>query len=160
MTEQIREVYSLLIPIAGAKLMVPRTAVREVLGYSPPRDCPEDAPEWFLGMVGWEDDRAPLVSLEAALGRGVPETGRRTRITYLHALQGKLNPPVIALLTQGYPYLVRVTEGVLSTFDEPDFPDDAPILTQMKMANERPLVPDLDRLEDWLIDLVPAPVTE
>lgn len=154
---EVREVYSMLIPLAGFKLILPRTAVREVMGYTPPRDCPEDAPEWFLGMVGWEGRQAPLISVEAACGRGVPETGRRSRITYLHALKGELDPAVFGIVTQGYPYLVRVTDGVLQGVDDPDYREGSPILAQMRMANERPFVPDLETLEDWLCAVVPEP---
>jgi len=157
MAEQhIDDVYSLLVPISGAKLIIPRTAVSEVMGYSPPHNRPAAAPEWFMGMVRWERTEVPLVCFEAACGRGIPETSSRTRITYFHALKGWLNPPIIAIMTQGYPYLVRVTEGVLGPGPKPDVPEHAPVITQIRMANERPLVPDLESLEERLREYMPA----
>lgn len=155
MTERIEDVYSLLVPISGGKLIVPRSAVREVMGYSLPHGRPDNAPEWFMGMVRWERQSVPLVCFEAACGRGIPESSSRTRITYFHALKGWLNPPVIAIMTQGYPYLVRVTEGVVKAGSRPDMPERAPVVTQIHMANERPLVPDLESIEERLREYLP-----
>ncbi|MCP1728412.1 chemosensory pili system protein ChpC [Natronospira proteinivora] len=157
MAEQpIKDVYSLLVPISGGKLIVPRTAVSEVMGYTPPHSRPDNAPEWFLGMVRWERSEVPLICFEAACGRGIPESSSRTRITYFHALKGRLNPPIIALMTQGYPYLVRVTEGVLSPSEKPEELEHAPVIARIRMANERPLVPDMESLEERIREFLPA----
>lgn len=155
MSERIEDVYSLLVPISGNKLIVPRTAVSEVMGYSPPHGRPDNAPEWFMGMVRWDRQEVPLICFEAACGKGIPESSSRTRITYFHALKGWLNPPIMAIMTQGYPYLVRVTEGVLSAGGDPGLPERAPVITQIRMANERPLVPDLESLEERLREYLP-----
>ena len=48
MTERIAEVYSLLIPLADARLLVPRACVAEVIGYQTPTPM-ENAPPWYLG---------------------------------------------------------------------------------------------------------------
>jgi chemosensory pili system protein ChpC len=160
MSDALQEVYSLLIPISGAKLIVPRTAVAEVMGYMPPSNRPRNVPSWFLGMVRWGEHEVPLVSFEAACGHGVPDSSSRSRITYFHALKGELNPPVLALLTQGYPYLVRVTDGVLSSLPESDLPEDAPALAHFRMANERPIIPDLEDIEARLLQYLPARTAE
>jgi chemosensory pili system protein ChpC len=160
MNDKLREVYSLLIPISRAKLIVPRTAVAEVMGYMPPRNRPKNVPAWFLGMVRWGDEEVPLVSFEATCGNAVPESSSRSRITYFHALQGDLDPPVLAMLTQGYPYLVRVTDGVLSELTDSELPEDAPALAHFRMANERPIIPDLAEIERRLLTHLPVRSTE
>ena len=48
MSERIAEVYSLLIPLADSRLLVPRACVAEVIGYQSPSPM-ESAPPWYLG---------------------------------------------------------------------------------------------------------------
>lgn len=148
--QPIREVYSLLMPIQDGRLVIPRAAVAEVMGYSKPKERPEDAPDFLLGYIEWQEQRIPLVSFEAARGKPVPELGRRTRIAVVFGIAGRLNPDVFAVVTQGYPYLVRVNENVLKP--EPMEDDDALILARVRMANEKPYIPNLEELENRIAD--------
>lgn len=150
--QPVREVYSLLMPVQDGRIIVPRAAVAEVMGYSRPKERPEGAPEFLLGFVEWQGQRIPLVSFEAARGRGVPEKNRRARIAIVFGLAGRLDPNVFAVVTQGYPYLVRVNENVLH--NEPMETADPLILARVRMANERPFVPDLEKLETLIADVL------
>lgn len=143
--QPVREVYSLLMPVYGGRIIVPRAAVAEVMGYSKPKDRPEDAPAFVLGFVEWQNQRIPLVSFEAARGGDVPELGRRTRIAVVFGIADRLKPNVFAVVTQGYPYLVRVNENVLHS--EAMETEEPLVLARVRMANEKPFVPDLEKLE-------------
>lgn len=143
--QPVREVYSLLMPVHGGRIIVPRAAVAEVMGYSKPKDRPEGAPAFVLGFVEWQNQRIPLVSFEAARGGDVPELGRRTRIAVVFGIADRLKPNVFAVVTQGYPYLVRVNENVLHS--EAVETEEPLILARVRMANEKPFVPDLEKLE-------------
>lgn len=143
--QPVREVYSLLMPVSGGRVILPRAAIAEVTGYIRPKDRPEDAPAFVLGFIDWQDQRIPLVSFEAACGQPVPELGRRTRIAVVFGIAGRLNPNVFAVVTQGYPYLVRVNENVLQ--HEPIETDEPLVLARVRMANEKPYIPDLEKLE-------------
>lgn len=145
----LQEVYSSLLPTKGGRLILPRSSIAEVMGYSKPRNRPEDAPEWLLGMIVWQGQEIPLISFEAAAGQELPDIGRRSRITVIYAIGGKLSPSVFAIATQGYPYLVRVNPNVLHLETEGE--TGGPILARLRMANERPVVPDLELLEDMLV---------
>lgn len=146
----LQEVYSQLLPISGGRLILPRTSVVEVMGYAKPKNRPDDAPDWLLGMINWQGQEIPLISFEGAAGQAVPERGRRARITVLYAIGGKLQPSVFAVLTQGYPYLVRVNPAVLQI--EGEVEPGTPVLVKLRMANERPFIPDLEMLEDMLVE--------
>ena len=154
MAEQLQEVYSLLIPVTGAKLIVPRVSVAEVTGFLRPKPV-RNAPEWLMGLINWQGQEIPLVSFEGLCGRKVPERANRTRIAVTHAIGEQLNPPVIAILTQGYPYLVRVNPAVLSVDTENDFGTDGPVLNRVRMANERPFIPDLEAIEEKILEVMP-----
>ena len=156
--QPVREVYSLLMPVQGGRIIVPRAAVAEVMGYSRPKNRPENAPDFVLGFVEWQGQKIPLVSYEAARGQGVPELGRRTRVAVVFGMAGHLDPDVFAVVTQGYPYLVRVNENVLHS-EEMDS-NEPLVLARVRMANEKPLIPDFEKLEVLIAEALGIAVNE
>ena len=52
-----------------------------------------------------------------------------------------------AVLTQGFPQLVRLSPDVVHADDSRSFGERSPVLCQVRMVNEYPLVPDFERLE-------------
>ena len=64
-----------------------------------------------------------------------------------HALAMRLAGGVFGVLSQGFPQLVRVSADVLRAETEQRYPERAPVLCQIRMLNDTPLVPDLERLE-------------
>jgi chemosensory pili system protein ChpC len=154
MAQALEEVYSLLIPFAGGKLILPRLSVAEVMGYTRPRPV-RGAPAWLLGLINWQGQEIPLISFEGLCSRKIPERVNRTRIAIMYTISGHMDPPVFALMTQGYPYLVRVNATVLSVDPENAFSEDSPVLNRLRMANERPVIPDLEAIEDKLLEAMP-----
>lgn len=144
-----QELYSLLVPLAGERLIVPRACVAEVVRYSAP-DHEMGAHEWMLGTVNWNGRQLPVVSFEGALGKDVPEIGSRTRIVVFYSSTGQLKTGYFGVLTQGFPQLVRVNKDVLKLHTTDGWPKDAPVLCRVKMINEFPLIPDLEKLEAML----------
>jgi chemosensory pili system protein ChpC len=151
MTERIAEVYSLLIPLADSRLLVPRACVAEVIGYQMPSPM-DGAPSWYLGVVNWNARTVPLVSFEGASGQVVPPASGRSRIVVFHALAGKAESGFIGIVSQGFPQLVRVSNDVVRPDNSRSFPDRIPVLCQVRMLNETPLIPDLERLESMIAD--------
>jgi chemosensory pili system protein ChpC len=152
--QQLAEVYSLLVPFGGGKLILPRVAVAEVTGFLRPKAV-RGAPDWLMGLISWHSQDIPLVSFEGLCGRKVPERANRTRIAVVHAIAEQIAPPLFALMTQGYPYLVRVNPAVLTVESENEFGADAPILMRVRMANERPFIPDIEAIESRLLEVMP-----
>ncbi len=152
MTDGADELYSLLVPIADARLIVPRVCVAEVSGLGQ-LHLAEDGPEWLVGSVGWKGREVPLVSFEAACGREPPEIVSRTRAVIFHGSQPQRGA-YFAVLSQGLPQLVRINREVVGPDESRDWPDGAPILCRIRMVNEYPLVPDLQQLEGMLADVL------
>jgi len=146
MSERLGEVYSLLIPLAEARMLVPRACVAEVVGYQAPAPM-DGAPPWYLGLINWNARSVPLVSFEGTCALPVPPTGGRSRIVVFHALLGRLEAGYLAIVAQGFPQLVRVSNDVVRPDNSRLFPERLPVLCQVRMLNETPLVPDLERLE-------------
>jgi chemosensory pili system protein ChpC len=143
------ELYSLLIPLAEDRLIVPRACVAEVVRFTAP-EKEAGAHDWMMGVVNWNGRQLPVVSFEGALGKEKPAATGRTRIVVFYAGSGGLKSGFFGVLTQGFPQLVRLNEDVLQLHTAEGWPDGAPVLCRVKMINEFPLIPDLEKLEAML----------
>ena len=148
MAERVQELYSLLIPLSDGRLIVPRACVAEVAGR-PVASQMTGAPPWYIGTVPWSGKPVPLVSFEGACGRLMPPASGRARMVVFVGLGTRL--PHFAIVSQGFPQLVRVSSDVIrpggSTFAERSL-----VICQLRMANESPWVPDLEQLEEMIAD--------
>ena len=149
MSAETDELYSLLVPLSEDRLIVPRACVVEVVRFSTPEQ-ETGAHDWMMGTVNWNGRPLPVVSFEGMLAKEVPAATGRTRIVVFYASTGKLKTGFFGVLTQGFPQLVRVNKDVLDLHTIDGWPDDAPVLCRVKMINEFPLIPDLDKLEGML----------
>jgi chemosensory pili system protein ChpC len=145
------ELYSLLVPLVGERLIVPRACVAEVISYQPPTGM-NNAPPWYVGLVTWSNHSVPIVSFEGAFGQALPTVTSRTRIVIFHASGGKLPAGFFGMLTQGFPQLVRVNADVVRPDPSRSFPERSPVICQVRMVNETPLIPDLQRLEEMIAE--------
>lgn len=146
MNSAVEEVYSLLIPLQGDRLIVPRACVAEVVRFGAPKPA-DGSLDWLLGTVDWNGRDLPIVSYEGALGKEVPPANGRTRVVIFVASTGQLRTGYFGVLTQGFPQLVRVNRDVLRLEATDGWPDSAPVLCRVRMINEFPLIPDLEKLE-------------
>jgi chemosensory pili system protein ChpC len=145
------EIYCLLVPLADDRLLVPRSCVTEVINYQAPTPM-EGAPPWYLGTVAWGGRRVPLVSFEAACGRNPPRASGRTRIVVMQGITGDSGPGHLAVLSQGLPQLVRLSPDVVHANDSRTFGERSPVICQVRMVNEYPLVPDFERVERMIAE--------
>ncbi len=149
MSAAIEELYSLLVPLSEGRLVVPRACIAEVTGYSQPETV-SGAQSWLLGRMEWNGRSIPLVSFEGACGEAMPRTGPRSRVVVFRTLGDELRAGFFGIVTQGFPQLVRVNPAVLAPDTASDWPADSPVLCQVRMVNQRPLIPDLERLESMI----------
>ena len=146
MQQQVDELYSLLVPLHQARLIVPRSCIAEVVRYLAPT-ASESSPVWYRGLVSWNGLSVPVVCFEDLCGIESIEPGPRTRIAMFQGISGILEAGVFGILTQGFPQLVRVNREVMEPADRHSWPDDGPVICQIRMINEYPIIPDLERIE-------------
>jgi chemosensory pili system protein ChpC len=144
--ELAHELYSLLIPLGQERLIVPRACVAEVITWQAPEKM-DGTPAWYLGTIQWSGRPVPVISFEAACGQNFPPPGTRTRIVIFVALGDHVTGGYFGLITQGFPQLVRVNADVVKADASRGFSDHGPVLCQVRMLNESPLIPDFDWLE-------------
>ena len=143
------ELYSLLIPLAQERLIVPRACVAEVVTWQAPTMM-EGAPPWYLGTIHWSGRPVPVISFEAVCGQTPPPPGSRTRIVIFVGLSNQITGGYFGVITQGFPQLVRVNADIVKPDPSRNFPDDGPVLCQVRMLNESPLIPDFQHLEQMI----------
>jgi len=156
MNDPVEELYSLLVPLHQTRLIVPRSCVSEVIRYSPPKERPAGASDWFHGFISWNNLQVPVINIESLCAMASTEPGGRTRIAIFNGLTDSLSGHVFGVLTEGFPQLVRVNSDVMQLHDEREWPDDGPIICQIRMINEYPLIPDLETIESLVQEQVAA----
>ena len=68
MSGETEELYSLLIPLAEDRLIVPRACVAEVVRFTAPEQ-EAGAHSWMMGSVNWNGRSLPVASFEGTLGK-------------------------------------------------------------------------------------------
>lgn len=147
--EDSHELYSLLIPLAQERLIVPRACVAEVVTWQQP-DVIEGVPPWLLGSIHWSGRPVPVISFEALCGEKQPSPGNRTRIVIFVGLTQQVSAGYFGVITQGFPQLVRVNPDVVKADPSRSFDERGPVLCQVRMLNESPLIPDFDCIEQMI----------
>jgi len=155
MTAEQTELYSLLVPLHGERLLVPRACVAEVIAFVAPElaEAAQPLPAWFLGYITWNERRVPVASFEAMSGSETKRRPGRTRIVVFNTLGDALDGGYYGIITQGFPQLVRVNADVLAAETEKGWADGQPVICRARMINEFPLIPDMERLEAMIAEI-------
>jgi len=146
------EVDSLFVQLGGDSLLVPMSAVAEVVQHV---SCePQaDAPAWLQGWVEWRKQRVPLISFEVLSGVGELKNSDISLALVMNTLSDSpastCGFAFYANQIQAFPHLVRISEDdqlqeVSGTLEVPH--------TMMKAGLDEwvALIPDLDSLEKYL----------
>jgi chemosensory pili system protein ChpC len=151
-----KELYSLLIPLKQERLLVPRMCVAEVIAFAETKTMIGDTiPEWYLGTIDWNGRQLPVVSFDGArVDDATAKKRGRTRIVVFHAITRRLKGGYYGILTQGFPQLVRVNADVLTLDRDWTAAAGQPVLCRVRMIHEYPLIPDVERLEEMLAEVV------
>ena len=143
-----------LIQVANARLLLPNAAIAEVLSYADPEPI-ADAPDWLLGRTRWRGWQVPLVAFSRFTGIADEKGGLGSKVIVLTALGGDAKRQFFALLTQGFPRLVTVTEAALgSDADSEEVPEG--VLARVRLNEDDALLPDLASLEERINDALAA----
>lgn len=149
------ELYSLIIPLATERLIVPRSCVAEIVRYSLTEET-EDATNWLRGTANWNNRLIPVVSFERMCGMEPPEPGGRTRIVVFHPLSMSEVSEPYGMLAEGFPQMVRVNKEVVEADSGYEPPPDSPIVCQVRLIQEHALIPDLEMIEQSLRETIAA----
>jgi len=140
-----REIRGVMIPVSGAKVLLPNATVAEVITYSVPEKI-ANAPAWLLGRLSWRGWRLPLFSFAMLSGAASQEGVGNAKVAVLKALSGNAKMPFIAMLAQGFPRLTTITPDLL--IPTGDDAHRAPgVHAQVLVRDDQAVIPNLDQIE-------------
>ena len=100
-------VRSQLIPLNNMRLVLPNTAIAEVISFLKPQAYNCNLP-WVLGLAGWRGLLIPIISFETA-SKGEPaKVDKRCRVIVLNSITAKDTLPFYGLVAQGIPRLMAL----------------------------------------------------
>ena len=133
----------MLLPMSSINLLIPNSAVAEIIGYSDPSRL-DDSSDWFLGIVPWRGVYVPVISVESICGLDTVHVGPRSRIGIIYNPEKDEQLPYIGLHMQDIPraYLAEsekmesgsddnLSEYLLSRVDDDEFSRAIPNLDAM-----------------------------
>jgi len=98
-TESIR---CMLLPLSSINLLIPNSAVAEVIGYFKPTALP-DCSDWFPGVVVWRGVQVPVISLEQMCSLDTAIIGSRSRIAIIYNPEKDAELPYLGIHIQDIP---------------------------------------------------------
>lgn len=151
MVEENIVVRSQLIPLHDMRLVLPNTAIAEVIAFHKP-EAIEDSPAWLLGLFSWRGVKIPLISYETAVQEQNPEMHRRSRVVVLNSLTGSEDTPFYGLLVQGIPRLMGLDNS--NILDAPDSTTEHDFMLRRVLVEGHPaIIPNQKAIESALQDL-------
>jgi len=153
-----KEIYAVLVTLPNDTLLLPNSAVAEVLSSDRLQAAGGDAPAWLAGTVPHEGQQVPVVQFEALNGGARTEPTRRTRIAIVHGITGALRAGRFGVLCQGYPHLVTLNRAATRNTAQLDSDRKDLVLSRVRIANTAAAIPDFDVLEAELAQAL-APAT-
>lgn len=100
----------LLVPLKDRHLLMPNVTVAEVVPFSHLLTT-NTSTDWLLGRLDWRGTLVPAVCYELLNGLAAPAPNPDARFIIVNADRGAL--PFFAILVQGIPRLMHVTEADL-----------------------------------------------
>ena len=140
------DIRGVLIQVAGARLLLPTATIAEVLSFADPEPV-ADAPDWLLGRIRWRGWRLPLLSFSRFAGWSAEEGQIGAKVVVLKALGGNPKLPYFAVLSQGFPRLVTVSEAALVTEQSERSLLPNGVHARVMLNEDDALVPDLELVE-------------
>jgi chemosensory pili system protein ChpC len=140
------------LPLLNMQLLLPNSAVAEIIGYSEPV-IGEEGSDWYDGRISWRGVMVPVISVEKMCQGQSQNPGPRTRIAVVYNLNGDEDLPYLGIILQDIPraYLAepeRMIESSLAT-------DCAYLSTQADAMIDNMYIPDMDAIVASLKEKIP-----
>ena len=152
------EIACVLVPVRGARLLLPGVTVAEVLKVQRIRPV-KTTPDWHLGLLPWRGHILPVLSFEQLLDpeAEVPPPRVNDALLVMNRTRARAEPEFYALLIRGLPRMLWVNDEDLESASDPDVPA---IAARVQLAGGgEALIPQLSHLEDLVVEHTLIPKT-
>jgi chemosensory pili system protein ChpC len=138
------EIRSILAPLTEGHVLLPNSAVAEVLEYTRPEPL-KQAPSWLLGELAWHGWQVPVICYEKLLEKSnANAVTTKTRILIIKTLGESTQVNYIGLLIQGLPMLKKVSTESLVEIQTEGLPDS--LFSEVSINDLRAMIPELANL--------------
>ncbi|MDX2464136.1 MAG: chemotaxis protein CheW [Porticoccus sp.] len=145
---EIEEVNCLYVPLIEDALLVPLSAVAEVV-QGVKAEKQEGTPAWFEGWMVWRHKRVPLISFEALGGDKRQGIAGASMALIMNTVNPEKGLRYYAILAQDFSHLLRIAEDdpLHHVEGQSQWPY---VLMQVELDGRIMQVPDLEELEGYL----------
>ena len=136
-----RIIRCILAPLTDGYVLLPNTAVAELLSFTMPEPL-KKAPRWVLGELVWNGWQVPVVSYEFLINDNDRKTvTAKARILIIKTLGESTQVNYIGLVIQGLPKLKKVSMDSLIENRNEDLPE--AVFSQVSIDNLQAVIPEL-----------------
>ena len=138
------EIRTILAPLTDGYVMLPNSAVGEILTFTSPEPF-KQGPPWLLGEIAWRGWQVPVINYERMLkDNGVTPITAKTRVLIIKTLGESTQVNYIGLVIQGLPRLKKVSAGTLVEKQIDDLPDT--VFSKVTIDDLQAVIPELGDL--------------
>ena len=143
MNDKTTSVRCMLLPLTSLNLLVPNSAVAEIIGYSEPREL-ADCSDWFPGVVLWRGVYVPVVAIEQICDVATASIGPRARIAVVYNPENDPELPYLGIHMQDIPRAYLADPESTESGSSDDLGDY--LLTRVDDEQLQRVIPDLDKI--------------
>ena len=158
MNDKTTSVRCMLLPLTSLNLLVPNSAVAEIISYSVPRAL-ADCSDWFAGVVLWRGVYVPVVAIEQMCDIASASAGPRARIAIVYNPQKDPDLPYLGIHMQDIPRAYLADPDSTESGSSDGLGDY--LLTRVDDEQLARVIPDLDKIiADLKLEYSPARLEE
>ena len=148
----------MLLPLSSISLLIPNSAVAEVVGYYTPTALP-DSSKWFPGVVVWRGVHVPVISLEemCSLDTVIDTSiiGSRSRIAVIYNPEKDAELPYLGIHIQDIPRAYLVDPGQMQSGSDDGLSQY--LLSNVEEEDQARVIPNLDTIiADLKVEYTPG----
>ena len=139
-----KEIRTILAPLTECYVMLPNSAVGEILTFTSPEPF-KQGPPWLLGEIAWRGWQVPVINYEILLNdNGVTTITSKTRVLIIKTLGESTQVNYIGLVIQGLPRLKKVSAATLVENQIDELPDT--VFSKVTIDDLQAVIPELGDL--------------
>jgi chemosensory pili system protein ChpC len=139
-----KEIRTIVAPLQDGNVLLPNSAVAEVLAYSSPEPL-KKTPTWVLGEIAWHGWQVPIINYDQLLNeRSSGKATAKTRILIIKTLGESTQVNYIGIVIQGLPRLKKVSAVALQEIQMEELP--RTIFSAVKIDDLQAYIPELGSL--------------
>ncbi len=143
MNDNAGSVRCMLLPLTSLNLLIPNSAVAEIIGYSTPRPLP-DSSDWFAGVVLWRGVYVPVVAVEQMCNLAAAQVSPRARIAIVYNPDTDPDLPYIGIHMQDIPRAYLAEPNSMESGSDEGLSEY--LSTRVDDEQLARVIPDIDRI--------------